>query len=173
MIATESSLSTVPENTQIASLRVNVSPEDGCRNGSINIAYTLVHDAYSEYSYFFHIFKSINGRLRTVDDEIYRLQAQVCKSLSSPVRLKVLDLLRARERSVKDLVSRTGVSQPNLSIHLKFLWETGVLARRQEGTTVYYRVARREIFDVIDIFRKINTEKLARRHRLSRKRLTK
>jgi DNA-binding transcriptional ArsR family regulator len=108
--------------------------------------------------------------LRHVHDEAYELRAQVCKSLSSPVRLKVLDLLRNGERSVKDLVSATQVSQPNLSIHLKFLWENGVVARRQEGTTVYYRVAQPEIYDVIDIFRKINTKKLARQHRLSRRR---
>lgn len=106
----------------------------------------------------------------SVDDELYQLQAHVCKSLSSPVRLKVLDLLRTRERSGKELVTLTGVSQPNLSIHLRFLWETGVLARRREGTTVYYRVARPEIFEVIDIFRRIHGGKVARRRRLSPKR---
>ncbi len=72
---------------------------------------------------------------------------------------------------MKELVSLTHVSQPNLSIHLKFLWETGVLERRQAGTTVYYRVAQPEIYDVIDIFRKINTKTLARQHRLTRKRV--
>ena len=108
---------------------------------------------------------------RGMKDEAYELHALVCKSLSSPVRLKVLDLLRGGERSVKDLVARTKVSQPNLSIHLKFLWETGILERRQQGTVVYYRVARPEIYDVIDIFRSINTEKLARQRRLSRKRV--
>jgi len=107
---------------------------------------------------------------RAVKDQAYELHAQVCKSLSSPVRLKVLDLLRSGERSVKDLVSLTHVSQPNLSIHLKFLWENGVLERRQAGTMVYYHVAQPEIYDVIDIFRRINTRKLARQHRLTRKR---
>ncbi len=105
------------------------------------------------------------------DDEVYELQSQVCKSLSSPVRLKVLDLLRDGEKPVKELVSLTHVSQPNLSLHLKFLWDTGVLARRQEGTAVYYRVARPEIYDVIDIFRKINSKAVARQHRLSRTRV--
>lgn len=106
-------------------------------------------------------------------DEIYELQSQVCKSLSSPVRLKVLDLLRGGEKSVKQLVSLTHVSQPNLSIHLKFLWDTGVLARRQEGTTVYYRVARPEIYEIIDIFRAINSKTVARQHRLARRRIPK
>ncbi len=105
-------------------------------------------------------------------DEAYELRAQVCKSLSSPARLRILDLLRGGERSVKDLVARTHVSQPNLSIHLKFLWENGILDRRQEGTTVYYRVAQPEIYDVIDIFRSIHTKRLSRQRRLVRKRTT-
>lgn len=109
--------------------------------------------------------------LKKANDEGYELQSQVCKSLSSPVRLKVLDLLRNGEKSVKALVSLTHVSQPNLSIHLKLLWDTGVLARRQEGTMVYYRVARPEIYDIIDIFRGINAKTLARQHRLSRRRV--
>lgn len=108
---------------------------------------------------------------RSVNDAAYELHARVCKSLSSPVRLKVLDILRNGEKSVKALVSLTRVSQPNLSIHLKFLWESGVLERRQQGTMVYYRVAQPEIYDVIDIFRKINTKKLARDDRLTRKRI--
>ncbi len=111
------------------------------------------------------------NRFRPVNDAAYELHARVCKSLSSPVRLKVLDLLRNGEKSVKALVSLTHVSQPNLSIHLKFLWENGVLERRQAGTTVYYRVAQPEIYDVIDIFRKINTKKLAKQRRLARKRI--
>ena len=111
--------------------------------------------------------------LKRLNDEVYELQSQVCKSLSSPVRLKVLDLLREGEKSVKDLVALTRVSQPNLSLHLKFLWDTGVLARRQEGTMVYYRVARPEIYEVIDIFRRIHSKTAAREHRLSRGRVPK
>lgn len=107
----------------------------------------------------------------SVSDAAYELHAQVCKSLSSPVRLEILDRLRSGERSVKDLRSSMHVSQPNLSIHLKFLWENGVLERRQEGTMVYYRVAQPEIYDVIDIFRKINTKKLRRQRQLTRRRV--
>ncbi len=115
----------------------------------------------------FDIFKWTNGYGERMKDEAYELRAQVCKSLSSPVRLKVLDLLRNGEKSVKQLVALTHVSQPNLSIHLKFLWDNGVLDRRQVGTTVYYRVAQPEIYEVIDIFRTIHSKKLRRQNRLS------
>lgn len=104
-----------------------------------------------------------------MNDEIYELHARVCRSLSSPVRLKILDLLRDGEKTVKDLVAGIRVSQPNLSLHLKVLWEAGVLARRQEGTAAYYRVASPEVFKAIDILRTILTKKLSRQGRLMRR----
>ena len=103
-----------------------------------------------------------------MDAETYELHARICRSLSSPIRLRVLDLLRSGERSVKDLVAVTGMSQPNISLHLKQLWENGILARRQEGASVYYRVSNPDIFDAIDIFRRILSKKLARERRLTK-----
>lgn len=106
---------------------------------------------------------------RPVTDEVYELHARVCKSLSSPVRLRILDLLRDGERTEKDMLPLTGVSQPNLSLHLKYLRENGVLERRQKGTLVYYRVSHPEIFEAIDIFRRILAKKLAKEQRLARR----
>lgn len=106
-----------------------------------------------------------------MDADVYELHARVCKSLSSPVRLRVLDLLRDGERTVKDMVPLAGVSQPNLSLHLKYLRENGVVERRREGATVYFRVSHPEIFDAIDIFRRILAKNLARDRRLARRRI--
>jgi len=106
-----------------------------------------------------------------MDKEIYELHAKICKSLSSPIRLEVLDLLRDGERSVRDMVASTGTSQPNLSLHLKQMWENGVLARRQEGSAVYYRVSNPEVFDAIDIFRRILSKKLSRERQLAERRI--
>ncbi len=102
-----------------------------------------------------------------MDEETYELHARICKCLSSPIRLRLLDLLRGGEKSVKELLAATDSSQPNLSLHLKFLWANGLLARRQEGTTAYYRVADPEVFEAIDILRRILSKKLAREHRLA------
>lgn len=104
-----------------------------------------------------------------MNEDVYELHARVCKSLSSPVRLRILDLLREGERTEKDMLPLTGVSQPNLSLHLRYLRETGVLERRQRGTRVYYRVSQPEIFEAIDIFRRILAKKLAKEQRLARR----
>ena len=106
-----------------------------------------------------------------MDKEIYELHAKICKSLSSPIRLEVLDLLRKGQKAVKDMVAATGTSQPNLSLHLKQMWENGVLERGQKGSVVYYRVSNPEVFDAIDIFRRILSRKLSRERRLTKRRI--
>jgi len=106
-----------------------------------------------------------------MDKQIYELHAKICKSLSSPIRLEALDLLREGEKSVKDMIAATGTSQPNLSLHLKQMWENGVLERRQKGSVVYYRVSNPEVFDAIDIFRRILSKKLSRERQLAKGRI--
>jgi len=44
-----------------------------------------------------------------------------------------------------------------------------VLERRRKGTLVYYRVSHPEIFEAIDIFRRILAKKLAKEQRLARR----
>lgn len=102
-----------------------------------------------------------------MEEDVYELHARVCQALSHPSRLRLLDLLRSGERTVKDLVALTGSSQPNLSLHLKVLLEAGILARRQAGTTAWYRVSQPEVFDAVDILRRILTRRIAHERQLT------
>jgi DNA-binding transcriptional ArsR family regulator len=61
--------------------------------------------------------------------------------LSEPTRLKILNAICDGERSVSDIVERTGASQTNVSRNLNLMFGRGVLARRREGTMTYYSVA--------------------------------
>jgi ArsR family transcriptional regulator len=54
--------------------------------------------------------------------------------------LRVLSALCDGERSVTQLLERIDTTQPNLSQHLNVLYRSGVLAKRKEGTQVFYRV---------------------------------
>lgn len=59
-------------------------------------------------------------------------------ALSDPLRLQVLDLLRAQELCVCDLCEAMAVSQSKLSFHLKALKEAQLVKSRQEGRWIYY-----------------------------------
>ena len=55
-------------------------------------------------------------------------------------RLAIMDALLDRERRVGEIVTATGLSQPNASMHLACLWECGLVAREKRGREVYYRL---------------------------------
>jgi len=62
------------------------------------------------------------------------------RALADPIRLQVIEALGSGERCVCDLTTDLGLAQSKLSFHLKVLKETGLLADRQSGRWVYYRL---------------------------------
>jgi DNA-binding transcriptional ArsR family regulator len=79
-------------------------------------------------------------------DELADLIARRFRALSEPLRVRILDLLRDEELSVTALAERLGAGQQNVSKHLAVLVESGMLARRKDGTHVYYRIADEGVF---------------------------
>lgn len=77
--------------------------------------------------------------------------AERFRVLGEPMRLRLLHALRRGERSVGDLVQRTGATQANVSRHLALLHGAGLVGRRREGTTVYYTLADPSIFQLCDL----------------------
>jgi len=94
--------------------------------------------------------------------EHYRLHAEVCRVLTDPKRLMLLDALRAGERSVGGLALAIGVALPNASQHLAVLRTAGLVEGRRIGTTVVYRLAEPAITDACDIISAIVARRLGR-----------
>lgn len=99
------------------------------------------------------------------DDELqrYRMHADVCKVLTDPKRLMLLDALRAGERSVGELAAVIGVALPNASQHLGVLRGAGLVDGRRSGTTVHYRLAEPAIVEACDVIHAIVERRLAAR----------
>jgi DNA-binding transcriptional ArsR family regulator len=85
------------------------------------------------------------------DAERYRLHAEVCKVLTDPKRLTLIDALAGGERSVGELASVLGVTLANASQHLGVMRHAGIVETRREGTTVLYRLSEPEIVDACRI----------------------
>ena len=68
---------------------------------------------------------------------------EMLRAAGEITRLRLLALLAQGEFNVKDLTQILGQSQPRLSRHLKLLAEAGLIARFQEGSSVFYRPAER------------------------------
>ena len=69
-------------------------------------------------------------------------------ALAEPHRRQILDLLRAEERSVGDLVDRLTLSQPGVSKHLKVLREAGLVAVRSQGKQRLYALRSQPLAEV-------------------------
>jgi DNA-binding transcriptional ArsR family regulator len=79
------------------------------------------------------------------------LVAERFKVLAEPLRLRILQRLMDRARSVQELTELLSTSQPNVSRHLKLLHQHGFVSRRQEGNTVYYALVDPSVFQLCDL----------------------
>jgi DNA-binding transcriptional ArsR family regulator len=71
-------------------------------------------------------------------------------AVAEPRRRQILDLLAAGERPVNDLVALLGLTQPQVSKHLRVLREVGAVDVRQEGRQRLYRLNGRALKPIHD-----------------------
>jgi DNA-binding transcriptional ArsR family regulator len=96
------------------------------------------------------------------------LVAERFKALAEPVRLQILNALRAGEMTVGELVEHTEQAQANVSKHLRILHGLGFLARRKDGLYVYYSLADQSVFELCDIMcGRIEADLKARKRQLA------
>lgn len=100
-----------------------------------------------------------------VSDTLLDLIAARFRLLGEPLRLKILAALSSGERSVSDLVTLTGASQPNVSKHLNALSHGGLVRRRKMGTSIYYAIADVTVLSLCDIVCASTKQRLAEQAR--------
>lgn len=84
-------------------------------------------------------------------DKMLESVAQRFRLLGEPMRLRILQVLEGGERTVGEIVAALDGNQPNISSHLRALWDGGLLKRRRSGTSVYYSIADPTIFRLCDL----------------------
>src|ERR687895_1200651 len=93
--------------------------------------------------------------------------ARAAKALASGRRIELLDVLANGERTVEVLAGEVGLSVANTSQHLQVLRQAGLLASRREGTSVHYRLAGPEVFQLWQALRALAASRLAEVERLA------
>jgi ArsR family transcriptional regulator len=94
-------------------------------------------------------------------DEIYKLHAEVCKALASPVRIQIIDILQTNELSAGQLAERMQLPKANLSQHLSLMRDKGIVNARREGAHVYYRVSSQKVVTACRLMREVLLERLS------------
>jgi DNA-binding transcriptional ArsR family regulator len=87
--------------------------------------------------------------------ELIEQAAHAMRSISHPLRLKILCLVADAEMSVQDIVDAVGTSQSNVSQHLAILRDKGVLTARKHSNRVYYRIVDARTMELIGMMRKV------------------
>jgi DNA-binding transcriptional ArsR family regulator len=82
-------------------------------------------------------------------------KAELFKALGHPVRIRILELLRDGERTVSELQGTLAIDASSVSQQLGVLRARQLVVGRKEGTSVYYRVADPQVFELLDVARAI------------------
>lgn len=88
-------------------------------------------------------------------DKEIELTAHRFKAVAHPLRLAIVCLLGQGERTVGDICSEMGTTQPNISQHLTQLHNQHLLKSRKEANRVYYAIADQRLSDIVGILQEI------------------
>ncbi len=87
------------------------------------------------------------------EEDIFALHAEVCKTFTNELRLKIIDYLRDGEKSVGEITEYLGRKQPVVSQNLGKMREKNVVETRRDGTRIYYSISDDRIFEAFDLIR--------------------
>ncbi len=95
-----------------------------------------------------------------MNDPLRQFKAEFFKALAHPARLKILELLRGGELSVNELQVRLEIEPSGVSQQLAILRSRDIVDSRKIGTSVYYRVRDPQVFELLDVARRIFSSSL-------------
>ena len=104
---------------------------------------------------------------RAAKTALFDAFARVAKALASGRRIELVDVLANGERTVEALAGEVGLSVANTSQHLQILRQAGLVATRREGTSIHYRLAAPEVFELWRTLRTLAASRLAEVERLA------
>ncbi len=99
-------------------------------------------------------------------DPVYVVKAQLFRVLGHPIRIRILELLLAGERTVGELQAELSLDSSSTSQHLAALRNQGVLQSRRVGTSVYYGIRDPRVSQLLAIAKQILTSAITDSHTL-------
>jgi ArsR family transcriptional regulator len=98
-----------------------------------------------------------------LNQTIFEIQADLCRTMSHALRLEIVHLLRDGPKRVSDIAASTGHSQSVISRHLSVLRHGSVLTTERRGHEILYQIANPKITNICDLMREVLAEEASRR----------
>ena len=89
-----------------------------------------------------------------MDDHVDNLAA-LLKSISHPIRLKILCLLQDKELTVSEIREEVATSGANISQHLNIMRNQGIIGSRKEANFIYNRIADERIIELMKTMKQL------------------
>jgi ArsR family transcriptional regulator len=92
--------------------------------------------------------------------ELPALKADLFRALAHPTRIRILELLVAREQTVQELQDALALEQPVVSQHLAALRARHLVVARKTGTLAHYGLRSRLVADLLRVAREFLNRQL-------------
>ena len=99
-------------------------------------------------------------RTEPVGGELQRFKAQFFRALAHPTRIRILEALVRRDRTVQELQEQLALDQPVVSQQLAVLRHQGIVSARKEGLSVRYALRDPLVGSLLDVARQIFNNRL-------------
>ena len=93
-----------------------------------------------------------------MQDEHVKDVAALLKTMSHPIRLKILCMLQEKEMSVGDIREEVKTTNANVSQHLTILRNQGIVSSRKDANFIYNKIEDNRVLDLIAQMRKLFCE---------------
>jgi ArsR family transcriptional regulator len=97
----------------------------------------------------------VGNQRRDDPDGLRQFKAEFFKALAHPMRIRILELLRQGPLSVGQLQEAVEAPASSISQQLAVLRSRNIVATERRGTTVIYRVRDADLFELLDVARRI------------------
>lgn len=84
--------------------------------------------------------------------------AAMLKTMSHPIRLKILCLLQEKEMAVGDIREEVKTTNANVSQHLSILRNQGIVSSRKDANFIYNKIEDKRVLELIAKMRELFCE---------------
>ncbi len=84
-----------------------------------------------------------------MDENQCEMISGLLKTMSHPIRLKILCLLREKEMTVGEIVDEVKTTNANISQHLTILRNQGVVAYRKDANFIYNWISDERVLELM------------------------
>ncbi|MEN8141480.1 MAG: metalloregulator ArsR/SmtB family transcription factor [Thermodesulfobacteriota bacterium] len=90
-----------------------------------------------------------------MDNDQIESIAGMLKTMSHPIRLKILCLLQDKEMTVGDIREEVKTTNANVSQHLSILRNQGIIGYRKDANFIYNKISDKRILELMQTMRKL------------------